>query len=123
MMTFAIMAGGDIVMKSNSSPRTPIPSLSMRNMGKDTSGCDTSKPSLDDKMELYSNVGIVVEISAPVVVVPTEPEPTTNMEEFPDNNDDSVDFPTPRAPTTDTFEKYTFFYFFATIFNQITMLR
>ena len=44
----------------------------------------------------------MVEISAPVVVVPTDPDPVVNIEWLPDNNDAMVDFPTPLAPTIET---------------------
>ena len=41
-------------------------------------------------------------MSAPVVVVPTDPDPVVNIEWFPDSKDVTVDFPTPLAPTIDT---------------------
>ena len=53
-------------------------------------------------MFAYSFVGMMVEISAPVVVVPTEPDPVVNIEWFPESNEEIVDFPTPLAPTIDT---------------------
>ena len=46
--------------------------------------------------------GMMVEMSAPVVVVPTEPEPVVNIEWFPDRREVTVDFPTPLAPTIET---------------------
>ena len=45
---------------------------------------------------------MMVEMSAPVVVVPTEPEPVANMELFPDKREATVDLPTPLAPTMET---------------------
>ena len=44
----------------------------------------------------------MVEMSAPVVVVPTDPEPVVNMEWLPESSEDTVDFPTPLPPTMET---------------------
>ena len=44
----------------------------------------------------------MVDMSAPVVVVPTDPEPVVNIEWFPDKSEVTVDLPTPLAPTIDT---------------------
>merc|ERR1719402_416671 len=55
-----------------------------------------------ERVSLQSIAGITVERSAPVVVVPMEPEPVANMELFPDKSDATVDLPTPLLPTMET---------------------
>ena len=96
-------AGGDVVMKSKASPLTPIPSLSIRKRGRVSSVTVLrAMPRLSPRISAYSVVGMMVDISAPVVVVPTEPEPVVNIEWLPDRRDVTVDFPTPLAPTIET---------------------
>ena len=65
-----------MVMKSKSSPLIPIPSLSMRNNGKLLTGGVIVIPILPLRVVAHSMEGKVVEMSAPVVVVPLDPEPT-----------------------------------------------
>ena len=71
-----MMAGGDVVMKSKASPRIPMPSLSIKNSGKLLTGGVIVMPISLLNRFVHSMDGIVVEISAPVVVVPLELEPT-----------------------------------------------
>ena len=97
-----MIAGGLVVMKSKASPLTPIPSLSMRKSGKLELGSDMDLPNFELRILDQSNDGNAVETSAPVVVVPVESLPTVNIEEFPDNNEATVDFPTPLPPTMET---------------------
>ena len=69
------MAGGDVVIKSNSSPLIPIPSLSMRNSGKLLTGGVIVIPIQPLSVVAHKFEGKVAEISAPTVVVPLESEP------------------------------------------------
>ena len=75
-ITFEMIAGGLVVIKSNVSPLTPIPSLSIKNMGRLVQGGVTSLFTFSERVEAQSKAGIRVDISAPVVVVPTVSEPT-----------------------------------------------
>ena len=83
-VTLAMIAGGLVVMKSNSSPRIPIPSLSKRNKGKLAVGLVMGVSKASPRMVAHSTDGKTVETSAPVVVVPIEPLPVwkkkTNLE-------------------------------------------
>ena len=75
IFTFAMIAGGLVVMKSNESPRRPIPSLSSKNKGRLAKGWETGRFNRSVMIEAHSWDGMGVEISAPVVVVPIEPLP------------------------------------------------
>ena len=79
-----MIAGGLVVMKSNSSPRMPIPSLSRRNKGKLAAGLVIGISKASPRIVDHSTDGKTVETSAPVVVVPMEPLPVckkkTNLE-------------------------------------------
>lgn len=75
MISLAMIAGGEVVMKSNVSPRTSIPSLSIRNTGRLLPGPIIVLWSFSPSVVAHSIAGIVVEISAPSVVVPDESSP------------------------------------------------
>ena len=70
-----MIAGGLVVMKSNSSPRIPIPSLSRRNKGKLALGLVMGISKASPRIVDHSTDGKTGETSAPVVVVPMEPLP------------------------------------------------
>ena len=62
-------------MKSNSSPRIPIPSLSKRNKGKLALGLVMGISKASPRTVDHSIDGKTVDTSAPVVVVPMDPLP------------------------------------------------
>ena len=75
MITFAMIAGGLVVMKSKASPLIPIPSLSTKNSGQFVFGGVIERLNSSLRIWDHSKVGITGETSAPVVVVPIEPLP------------------------------------------------
>ena len=75
-LTFAIIAGGLVVMKSKASPLTPMPSLSTMNSGRLPGGSVKGKFSWVLSSSAHSRAGITGDKSAPVVVVPVDPLPT-----------------------------------------------
>ena len=72
-MTLANIAGGLEVMKSKTSPLTPLPSLSKRIKGRSLLG-PTSKllPILTARLSLQEVDGNAADMSVPMVVVPVD---------------------------------------------------
>ena len=104
MIILATTAGGEVVAKSKASPLKFIPSLSTRNMGRVFLGVNVGFPRFLVMTAAYSLVGMTVEMSAPVVVVPLVLDPVTNMVSLPERREAIVDLPTALLPTRDVME-------------------